>query len=85
MPLSPQLVQLLVCPEDHGPLYVVTGEDAGATGESLYNPRLRRRYPVRDGIPVMLVDEAEHVDDAAAARLARRIDAGELVATGTSG
>jgi uncharacterized protein YbaR (Trm112 family) len=85
MPLSPQLLQLLVCPEDHGPLYLVTGEDAGDTGECLYNPRTRRRYAVRDGIPVMLVDEADPVDEAAAARLAARIASGELTATGTPG
>jgi hypothetical protein len=30
----------------------------------LYNPRLHRRYVIRDGIPVMLIDEAVAVDDA---------------------
>lgn len=85
MALSPQLLQLLVCPDDHGPLYLVTGEDAGSSGECLYNPRLARRYAVRDGIPVMLIDEAEAVDEATAARLAQRIATGELPVTGTSG
>ena len=36
---------------------------------ALYNPRLRRRYSVVDGIPVMLVDEAETVDDVEHGRL----------------
>ena len=83
MPLSPQLMQVLACPEDHGPLYLVTGDDAGESGESLYNPRTRRRYAVRDGIPVMLVDESEVVDDELAARLAARIAGGDLAVTGS--
>ena len=53
MTLSPQLLQILVCPVDKGGLYYLADEDA------LYNPRLRRRYAVREGIPVMLADEAE--------------------------
>jgi uncharacterized protein len=57
MPLDPLLLEILACPEDKGPLLYFESED------SLYNPRLRRRYHIRDGIPVMLVDEAETVDD----------------------
>jgi uncharacterized protein YbaR (Trm112 family) len=58
MPLDPRLLAVLACPQDKGALYYL-GDDGG-----LYNPRLRRRYVVRDGIPVMLVDEAETVSDA---------------------
>ena len=57
MTLDPKLLAILACPEDKGPLLWFADEAA------LYNPRLRRRYVVRDGIPVMLVDEAEGVDD----------------------
>lgn len=57
MALDPMLVQILACPDDKGPLLYFADE------ESLYNPRLRRRYVVRDGIPVMLIDEAETVAD----------------------
>ena len=57
MALDPMLLEILACPEDKGPLVYFTDE------ESLYNPRLRRRYGVRDGIPVMLIDEAETVSD----------------------
>ncbi len=57
MSLDPMLLEILACPEDKGPLVYFTDEDA------LYNPRLRRRYAVRDGIPVMLIDEAETVSD----------------------
>ena len=63
MTLDPKLLEILACPEDKGPLLWFEGEEA------LYNPRLRRRYAVRDGIPVMLVDEAETVDDAEHGRL----------------
>jgi uncharacterized protein YbaR (Trm112 family) len=63
MALDPQLLEVLACPEDKGPLLYFEGEDA------LYNPRLKRRYAVRDDIPVMLIDEAETVDDAEHQRL----------------
>ena len=61
--LDPMLLEILACPEDKGPLVYFTDED------SLYNPRLRRRYAIRDGIPVMLIDEAETVSDAEHERL----------------
>jgi uncharacterized protein YbaR (Trm112 family) len=51
------LLEILACPEDKGPLLYFEDED------TLYNPRLKRRYAVRDGIPIMLVDEAETVGD----------------------
>jgi uncharacterized protein YbaR (Trm112 family) len=57
MSLDPRLLAVLACPQDKGPLYYL-GDDGG-----LYNPRLHRRYAVRDGIPVMLIDEAETVSD----------------------
>jgi uncharacterized protein YbaR (Trm112 family) len=40
-----------------------------ADESSLYNPRLKRRYAVRDDIPIMLIDEAETVTDAEHDRL----------------
>ena len=57
MALDPKLLEILACPQDKGPLLYFEDES------SLYNPRLQRRYAVRDDIPVMLVDEAESVDD----------------------
>jgi uncharacterized protein YbaR (Trm112 family) len=69
MALDPQLLEILACPQDKGPLLYFADED------SLYNPRLHRRYHVRDGIPVMLIDEAEAVDDAEHARLLAKADA----------
>jgi uncharacterized protein YbaR (Trm112 family) len=67
MTLSPQLLQILVFPVDKGGLYYLADEDA------LYNPRLHRRYAVREGIPVMLADEAEDVDDAEHERLLAKV------------
>ena len=61
--LDPRLLEILACPEDKGPLLYFADEQV------LYNPRLRRTYAVRDGIPVMLIDEATAVDDAEAERL----------------
>ena len=63
MALDPQLLAILACPEDKGPLLYFESED------SLYNPRLHRRYSIRDDIPIMLIDEAETVNDAEHERL----------------
>ena len=63
MALDPRLLEILACPKDKGPLLYFESEDA------LYNPRLRLRYRITDGIPVMLIDEAETVDDAEHERL----------------
>ena len=63
MTLDPKLLEILACPEDKGPLLYFADES------SLYNPRLHRRYAVQDDIPIMLIDEAEAVDDDEHARL----------------
>lgn len=75
MALDPKLLEILACPEDKGPLHHLADEDA------LYNPRLRRRYEVRDGIPVMLVDEAVTVDDAEHERIMAKIEAEGIAPT----
>ena len=67
--LDPRLLEILACPEDKGPLLYFADEQA------LYNPRLKRRYPIRDGIPVMLIDEATAVDDDEHARLLAKAEA----------
>jgi uncharacterized protein YbaR (Trm112 family) len=53
--LDQRLLDILVCPEDRGPLLL--------TGDVLYNPRLRRAYRIEAGVPVLLVDEAITIDD----------------------
>jgi len=53
--IDKELLEILVCPVSKRPLVQV--------GDWLYadDPVGRRRYPIRDGIPVMLIDEAETV------------------------
>jgi uncharacterized protein len=56
MALDAKLLEVLACPEDKGPLLYFADED------TLYNPRLQRKYRVQDDIPIMLIDEAEAAD-----------------------
>lgn len=55
--LDPALLPLLVCPVSHGPL----SYDAEA-GE-LVSKEAGLAYPVRDGIPIMLAEEARKISD----------------------
>ena len=75
MSLDPQLLAILACPEDKGPLLYFEDE------QCLYNPRLKRRYAVRDDIPVMLLDEAEAVDDSEDERLRAKAEASGITPT----
>ena len=52
MSLSPQLLAILVCPKCKGDLEYRTDD------QSLVCGVCRLRYPVRDDIPIMLIDEA---------------------------
>jgi uncharacterized protein YbaR (Trm112 family) len=61
--IDPSLLAILACPEDKGPLWLIESENL------LYNPRLKRSYPVIDGIPVMLIQESSAVSDAEHERL----------------
>ncbi|MBI4883224.1 MAG: Trm112 family protein [Actinobacteria bacterium] len=80
MTLDPRLLAVLACPQDKGPLYYLA--DPSPAGEdALYNPRIPCIYVVREGIPVMLVDEAKPVSKAEAKNLDARIAAGELTPT----
>jgi uncharacterized protein YbaR (Trm112 family) len=67
MTLDPRLLAVLACPADKGPLLYLGDADG------LYNPRLRKRYVIRDGIPVMLIDESESVSDADHAAIMQRV------------
>jgi uncharacterized protein YbaR (Trm112 family) len=57
MALDPGLLEILACPDDKGPLRYLPDEDI------LYNPRLGRSYPIRDGIPVLLISESTDLDE----------------------
>ena len=53
MPIDPELLEILACPECKTPVEVVKD------GAGLRCATCRRVYPVQDDIPVMLVDEAK--------------------------
>jgi len=53
MPIDPELLEILACPECKTPVEVVKD------GAGLRCAKCRRVYPVQDDIPVMLVDEAK--------------------------
>jgi len=55
MSLSPQLLEILVCPKCKGPL------DYRESESTLVCQTCRLSYPIRDDIPVMLIDEARPV------------------------
>jgi uncharacterized protein len=69
MSLSPQLLEILVCPKCKGTLEYHEAEGV------LVCPVCRLRYAVRDDIPIMLIDEAEAVDDAEHDRLMSKAEA----------
>ncbi len=75
MTLDPRLLEILACPDDKGPLYYLDDEQA------LYNPRLKRRYDIRDDIPIMLIDEASSVDDEEHERIMAKVEAESLSPT----
>jgi uncharacterized protein YbaR (Trm112 family) len=54
--IDPHLLDLLVCPVTKGPLRY----DAAA--QELISDKAHLAYPIRDGIPVMLPDEARSLD-----------------------
>ena len=68
MALDAKLLEILACPEDKGPLLYFEDENA------LYNPRLKKRYAVRDDIPIMLIDEAETVSSDEHDRLVKKAE-----------
>ncbi len=55
--VDPKLLEILVCPLTKGPLTY----DRAA--QELISQRARLAYPIRDGIPIMLIDEARSLDD----------------------
>lgn len=57
--LDPQLLEILACPsDDHAPLRAGTPGDPEA--DALTCTSCGRQFPVNDGIPVLLLDEATH-------------------------
>ncbi len=56
-PVDPKLLEILVCPLTKGPLTY------DRERQELVSEKARLAYPIRDGIPIMLVDEARRLDD----------------------
>jgi len=55
-PVDPRLLEILVCPLTKGPLTY----DRAAN--ELISVKAGLAYPIRDGIPIMLADEARHIE-----------------------
>ncbi len=55
--VDPKLLEILVCPLTHVPLRY------DAAWQELISDQAKLAYPIRDGIPVMLVDEARPLED----------------------
>jgi uncharacterized protein YbaR (Trm112 family) len=56
--IDPKLLEILVCPMTKVPLRY------DANKQELISDQAGLAYPIRDGIPVMLIDEARQMDDA---------------------
>ncbi|MFG0315679.1 MAG: Trm112 family protein [Planctomycetota bacterium JB042] len=63
MALDQELLDILACPESKAPLVYFEEE------QFLFCPTSKLKYRIEDGIPVMLVDEAERLSDEEAAKL----------------
>ena len=55
-PVDPKLLEILVCPLTKGPLRY------DAEAQELISDKAKLAYPIRDGIPIMLVDEARSLE-----------------------
>jgi uncharacterized protein YbaR (Trm112 family) len=72
--LPSELLEVLVCPKSKQPLvYFPRGEaDRDEAAAFLLCPASRLRYPIQDGVPVMLVEEATELEPAAVDTLVAR-------------
>ncbi len=67
--VTKELLEILRCPESLGVLtYFPKGEDGKSQGFLLCE-KSQRRYRVEEGIPVMLIDDSEKLDQAEVTRL----------------
>ena len=55
--IDPKLLEILVCPLTKGPL------DYDAARQELISRQAKLAYPIRDGIPIMLPEEARSIGD----------------------
>ena len=54
--VDPKLIEILVCPVTKGPL------EYDKENNELISRQAKLAYPIRDGIPIMLADEARSID-----------------------
>ncbi len=66
MSLQPWFAQILVCPQSKKPLIYFRDEDF------LFCPESKLKYRIEDDVPVLLIEEAERLDDDAAEHLVSR-------------
>ncbi len=57
--VDPRLLEVLVCPLTRGPL------DYDRQAGELISRKAKLAYPIRDGVPIMLAEEARALDDPA--------------------
>jgi uncharacterized protein YbaR (Trm112 family) len=55
--IDPRLLEILVCPVTHGPLIYDRGR------AELISRQARLAFPIRDGVPIMLPEEARELTD----------------------
>ncbi len=55
--INPKLIDILVCPLTKGPLTF------DKKNKELISPRAKLAYPIRDGVPVMLAEEARPISE----------------------
>lgn len=55
--LDPKLLEILVCPVSRGPLQY------DREANELISKQARLAYPIREGVPIMLPEEARNLDD----------------------
>jgi uncharacterized protein YbaR (Trm112 family) len=58
-PVDPRLLEVLVCPLTRGPL------EYDREKEELISRKAKLAYPIRDGVPIMLAEEARPLDEGA--------------------
>ncbi|SDE30800.1 Trm112 family protein [Rhodospira trueperi] len=58
-PIDPKLLEILVCPLGKGPL------EYDRENRELISRQAGLAFPIRDGVPIMLIDEARTLDDPA--------------------
>lgn len=55
--IDPRLLEVLVCPVTHGPL------EYDRETQELVSRSAKLAYPIRDGVPIMLPEEARALED----------------------